>query len=67
MDINAFLKHEEALSSKEFIKLTSAAKGRENIKSVRFILPKIGKPGDFGHFKVSYKNLSELDDYTMFS
>lgn len=67
MDINAFLKNEEALSSKEFIKLTSTAKGRENIKSVRFVIPKIGKSRDFGHFKVSYKNLSELDDHTMFS
>lgn len=67
MDINAFLKNEEALSAKELIKLTSTAKGRENIKSVRFVIPKIGEPGDFGHFKVSYKNLSELDDYTTFS
>lgn len=67
MGINAFLKHEEALSSKEFIKLTSTAKGRENIKTVRFVIPKIGKSRDFGHFKVSYKNLSELDDYTVLS
>nr|DAE20647.1 MAG TPA: hypothetical protein [Siphoviridae sp. ctJ3t72] len=55
MDINAFLKNEEALSAKELIKLTSTAKGRENIKSVRFVIPKIGKSRDFGYFKVSYK------------
>lgn len=61
MDLNDFLEGEDTLSPDEFLRLTSTAKGRDNIKSVRFVLPKIGKPNDFGHFKVSYKNLSELD------
>lgn len=55
MDINAFLKNEDALSSKDFVKLVSTTKGRDSIKSVRFVIPKIGKSRDFGHFKVSYK------------
>lgn len=41
------------LSASKFLKL--ATHQPEKIKSVRFVLPKIGKKGDFGYFVVEGK------------
>lgn len=40
----------ERLSPSKFLRVAS----QENVKSVRFIPPKIGKKGDFGSFLVEY-------------
>ena len=45
----------EILSAESF--LETLKKDSENIKNVQFVLPKIGKQGDFGHFEVSYRSL----------
>ncbi len=54
MNIDAVLKKEEFISSKSFLKIMSS-KEADNIKSITFIPPRVGKTRDFGHFKIVYK------------
>lgn len=55
MNIDELLKKEAFLSSSNLLRVV-VSKKLENIKSINFIQPKIGKKHDFGHFKVIYKD-----------
>ncbi len=49
---DATLVSSERVSASKFLKLASSQ--QENIKSVRFVPPRIGKRNDFGSFLVEY-------------
>lgn len=55
MNIDELLKKEAFLSSSNLLRVV-VSKKLENIKSITFIQPKIGKKHDFCHFKVIYKD-----------
>lgn len=54
MNIDAVLKKEEFLNSRNFLKVINS-KDAGNIKTVTFIPPRIGKDKVFGQFKIVYK------------
>lgn len=55
MNIDAVLKKQDFLSSKNLLKIVTS-KEVDNIKSITFIPPKVGTNKDFGHFKVIYRD-----------
>lgn len=54
MNIDAVLKKQDFISSKNLLKVMTS-KEVDNIKSITFIPPKVGTYRDFGHFKVIYR------------
>ncbi|MBQ8023666.1 MAG: hypothetical protein IJ254_05310 [Succinivibrio sp.] len=54
MNLDAVLKKQDFLSSKNLLKVMTS-KEVDNIESITFIPPKVGTHRDFGHFKVIYR------------
>lgn len=50
---DATLVKNERVSATKLLKMLEQE--QENVKSVRFVLPKLGRKNDFGHFDVDYK------------
>lgn len=50
---DATLVKNERVSASKLLKLLE--REQENVKFVRFVLPKLGRKNDFGHFEVDYK------------
>lgn len=47
-------RQEKTLAPRDYLREVTDARNKNNIESVRFVLPKIGVPG-YGHFQVKYR------------
>jgi len=43
------------VSAKEYIRMLKQGSGHRKIESVKFVRPKLGRDGDLGKFRVTFK------------